>query len=399
MTNQHIAELDRRPTLLLVDDLPSNLDLLRSILADQDWRISVALSGRQAIDLIPRLQPDLILLDVIMPEMDGFETCREIKRTEAGKDIPVIFLTAKSGDVELGFEAGGIDYLTKPLRRTEFLARLQTHLRLALLVKDMRARLLDRESLAQLGEMVADVAHEVGTPLGTCVTAASFLSGATRSIDASLSANTLRESDLKIFLEKAREACELLESNIGSATELMRELKINAVDLSSSRQRDLNLRTHVDMVVRSLGHKLKHRNIQINNCVPEDIEVQMQAGLLAKILRNLIVNSLTHAFAAEAAGEINIEARINDRDRLVLAYRDNGCGIDTKLQKEVMQRFFTTRANDGGSGLGLHIIATACEQLGGAFQLESDLGQGVQFTIDLPLGPAHAQPPTDQQAS
>lgn len=385
MSGQHQGAGGGRPTLLLVDDMVSNLDLLRSILADQDWAISVALSGQQAIDLMPRLRPDLILMDVVMPEMDGFETCRRIKALDVGADVPVIFLTAKTGEVELGFEAGGVDYLTKPLRRTEFLARLQTHLRLALLVKDMRARLLEREALAQLGDLVAEVTHEVGTPLGVGVTAASALKNAVQDLAEKLNAKTLSEPDLQSFMATAQEASELLGSNLSSAAALMDDLKTNAVDLASSRARNLRLRDQVDMTVRSLRPKLKQRLIDIHNRVPEDLQLQTQPGLLAKILRNLILNSLIHGFAQDERGEIDISARKLDDERFELIYRDTGRGIAPELHEEVLKRFFTTRPDAGGSGLGLDIIATACEQLGGQFKLESALGEGVEFRFDLPL--------------
>jgi adenylate cyclase len=118
------------PRLLVVDDTPANIQVLSATLKEKGYRISVATNGKQAIDVVGRVRPDLILLDVMMPEMDGFETCRRLKASEATRDIPVIFLTARTetGDIVKGFELGAVDYVAKPFNAHELLARVHTHL-------------------------------------------------------------------------------------------------------------------------------------------------------------------------------------------------------------------------------------------------------------------------------
>jgi len=125
--------------ILVVDDTPENIQALAGILKDRQYQISVATNGRQALDIIDRVRPDLILLDVMMPEMDGFETCRQLKCNPAWQGIPVIFLTAKTetADIVRGFERGAVDYVAKPFNAHELIARVQTHLQLLRLRNDL----------------------------------------------------------------------------------------------------------------------------------------------------------------------------------------------------------------------------------------------------------------------
>lgn len=137
----------------MVDDLPKNLQVLGSILREKDYRISAAVSGKQALEMLPGINPDLILLDIMMPDMDGFEVCRQIKKIPASKDIPIIFLTAKTEheDILKGFSAGGIDYITKPFNAEELLARAGTHIQLK------QARDREKELIAELQNALAKV--------------------------------------------------------------------------------------------------------------------------------------------------------------------------------------------------------------------------------------------------
>src|SRR5512138_2389369 len=116
--------------ILVVDDTPANILSLAAILKEKGYQISVATNGKQALDALARVRPDLVLLDVMMPEMDGFETCRRIKASEQWRQIPIIFLTAKTevADIVQGFELGAVDYVAKPFNAHELLARVSTHL-------------------------------------------------------------------------------------------------------------------------------------------------------------------------------------------------------------------------------------------------------------------------------
>ena len=170
--------------VLVVDDTPINLEVVSEVLSDAGFEVAIATDGERAIKQVGMSQPDLILLDVMMPGIDGFETCRRLKASPATCDIPVIFMTALSDitDKETGFQLGAVDYITKPFHETELLARVTTHLKLRHLhqtleqqvdqrtselkaalqqVQQSQIQLVQSEKMAMLGQLVAGVAHEI----------------------------------------------------------------------------------------------------------------------------------------------------------------------------------------------------------------------------------------------
>lgn len=149
---------EERSLILIVDDVPQNLQVLGGILKKKDYRIAAATSGIQALQMIEKVLPDLILMDIMMPEMDGFEVCRRLKEMPKVKEIPVIFLTARTetDDIIQGFSVGATDYVTKPFNAAELLARVHTHLELK------RSRDSERELIRQLKEALANVKHLSG---------------------------------------------------------------------------------------------------------------------------------------------------------------------------------------------------------------------------------------------
>src|SRR5256886_16380704 len=131
--------------ILIIDDAPANIQTLSTILKERGYDINIATDGRQGLELLERIRPDLILLDIMMPEMDGFETCRRIKASATWREIPIVFLTAKTdtGDIVRAFELGAVDYVAKPFNAHELLARVNTHLTLAHLHRENERLLLN----------------------------------------------------------------------------------------------------------------------------------------------------------------------------------------------------------------------------------------------------------------
>ncbi len=152
MDNNRIKDSDK-PLVLIVDDVPKNLQVLGNILRKKEYNIAAATSGKQALDMVEKVLPDLILLDIMMPDIDGLEVCGKLKKSPRAKDIPVIFLTAKTTteDIVKGFEVGAVDYLTKPFNSLELLARAQTHIELK------RSRDKERELIVKLRDALTKV--------------------------------------------------------------------------------------------------------------------------------------------------------------------------------------------------------------------------------------------------
>lgn len=154
---------DKQNTILIVDDVFRNLQVLGNILREKNYRISVASSGSKALEIVEQRLPDIILLDVMMPEPDGFQVCSILKTSEKTKHIPIIFLTARTDSVDIvkGFELGGVDYITKPFNKFELLARINTHLELRNAQKEI-VRLAQRNAILA---MSVTANHEINQPL------------------------------------------------------------------------------------------------------------------------------------------------------------------------------------------------------------------------------------------
>ncbi len=152
-----------KTSILIVDDVPKNLQVLVNMLREKDYKISVAADGRKALDMLTRFTPDLILLDIMMPQMDGFQVCENLKASDKTKNIPFIFLPARAetGDIVKGFELGAVDYVTKPFNKAELLARVNTHLAL----RNAQKQIIRLEQKSAALAMAVTASHEINQPL------------------------------------------------------------------------------------------------------------------------------------------------------------------------------------------------------------------------------------------
>lgn len=241
------------------------------------------------------------------------------------------------------------------------------------------------EKLAALGGLVAGIAHEINTPVGNAVTAASFLAKETGGLRDALDAQTLTASQLRAFIDAADESVRLTLSNCERAAELIQGFKQVAVDQTSGERRRFDLAEYVAEVLLSLRPQFKRTPHRVDVSIPDDVELDSYPGALSQVLTNLMVNSLVHGFDDGRAGVIDLAARV-EGDMLELVYSDNGKGIPAELQSQVFEPFFTTRRGAGGSGLGLNIVHNIVHRtLGGTLVLDSMPGRGVHFTIRFPL--------------
>lgn len=245
--------------------------------------------------------------------------------------------------------------------------------------------LIRSERLAALGGLVAGVAHEINTPVGIGLTAATYLQEKTSEFQALLAAGQIKKSELNSYVKNAEDLAASLTHNLKRAAHLVKSFKQVAVDQSTDQIRQFNLREYVSEIVTSLGPKLKRMQHPIQIDCPDDLVVSCNPGALSQIFTNLIINSITHAFDDPRTGEIFVLAKVSDKNSLSITYKDNGCGIPSENFRHVFQPFFTTRRGEGGSGLGLHIIYNLVTQsLGGKISFTSSIGQGVKFEIWLP---------------
>jgi signal transduction histidine kinase len=246
--------------------------------------------------------------------------------------------------------------------------------------------LIDAERLAALGGLVAGVAHEVNNPIGISLTVASSFSRRAEMFDAELKSDSpLRRSQLEEFVRTSRDAAQQLVANLHRAAELIQSFKQVAVDRSHAERRQFSLSEATDQIIASLRPVLKKAPISLSIDVPEGLVIDGYPGSYGQILTNLFLNAANHAFADGGAGAISISARPRGADDLEIIFADNGAGMTPDVQRQAFDPFFTTRRNEGGTGLGLHIVYNlVTQQLGGRMMLDSRLGQGTTFRIIMP---------------
>jgi signal transduction histidine kinase len=246
--------------------------------------------------------------------------------------------------------------------------------------------LIDAERLAALGGLVAGVAHEVNNPIGISLTVASSFARRTEMFEAELRSDTgLRRSQLEDFVRTSQDAAQQLVGNLQRAGELIQSFKQVAVDRSHAERRIFNLSEATDQIIASLRPALRKASIILSVEVPESLVIDGYPGAYGQILTNLFLNAVNHAFPDRRSGAIAISAKPRGSDDVEIIFSDNGVGMTPDVQRQAFDPFFTTRRNEGGTGLGLHIVYNlVTQQLGGRMMLDSRLGQGTTFRIIMP---------------
>jgi signal transduction histidine kinase len=246
--------------------------------------------------------------------------------------------------------------------------------------------LIDAERLAALGSLVAGVAHEVNNPIGISLTVASSFARRTEMFEAELRSEAqLRRSQLEDFVRNSRDASRQLVANLHRAGELIQSFKQVAVDRSHAERRKFLLDEATGQIIASLKPVLKRAPIGLAVDVPEGLVIDGYPGCYGQILTNLFLNAANHAFVDGRAGTISISARPRGHNDVEIIFADDGAGMTPDVQRQAFDPFFTTRRDEGGTGLGLHIVYNlVTRQLGGHMMLESRLGQGTTFRIIMP---------------
>ncbi|MBF0131092.1 MAG: HAMP domain-containing histidine kinase [Magnetococcales bacterium] len=251
------------------------------------------------------------------------------------------------------------------------------------MVKRAQSKLFESEKMAYLGSLVAGVAHEINTPVGIGITAASFLEEKCRDIHALCAAGTMKKSDLIAFVGDARESSEMVLNNLQRAAELIRSFKQVAVDQSNEEKRRFNINDYINHIFKSLQPRLKNKKIIVSTVCPKDLQYYGLPGVLSQIVTNLVENSLKHGFDADESGKIHVSVE-PFAGKIRLTYSDTGRGIAEDSLQHIFEPFFTTARNQGGSGLGLHIVYNLVTQtLGGSIDCQSSPGNGVSFVMEF----------------
>jgi ligand-binding sensor domain-containing protein/signal transduction histidine kinase len=253
-------------------------------------------------------------------------------------------------------------------------------------LQDTQQQLVEREKLAALGSLVAGVAHELNTPIGNSLVIASTLEDRTAEIEVLSDGNTLRRSDLRSFVESAREASMLLMRSLRNAAELVNSFKQVAVDQASAKRRQFDLHQATQEIVMTMKNQVRKAGHQIVLEMPDEIVMDSFPGPYGQVVINLINNALLHGFEEREGGEIRMWAVQLGAERVRVVFEDNGRGIPVEHQARIFDPFFTTKLGQGGNGLGLSITYNIVTSLlDGTIRVDSAVGVGTRFTMDLPL--------------
>ena len=382
----------RGARLLLVDDVPTNLDVLCALLEGADYRISIAPDGAIALRLAAQTAPDLILLDVVMPEMNGFEVCRRLKQDPKTEHIPVIFITAENqteGVVE-GFEAGGVDYIAKPFQDAEVLVRVKTHLSLSRLTRELETKSTALEeknqSLSEANEalvvanqkiqevsrykseFLARMSHDLRTPMNAIIGYTRILLRRTREV--------LEERHYR-NLENIEISANHLLNLINDILDLS---KIEAGRMEIQFQ-DVDLQQLVEECAMALSSLLRD-GVQLERQL-EDVEpLRTDPNLLRRVLMNLLSNAVKFT----EQGRIDLRLR-SIEGGLEVVVADTGPGIPAAELPHIFDEFHRVeggkKGGPEGTGLGLAIARKSVNLLGGRLAVESQTGRGTKFTLTI----------------
>lgn len=292
-----------------------------------------------------------------------------------------------SGDAYSIFERNIVLQQSVEARTRELEVRNQ---QLAETLKNLQGatdQLVQSEKLAALGGLVAGVAHEVNTPIGIGLTAASHFQILVRDINQQFNAGLMKKSDLIKFLVSCEESAAIIVANLTRAGELIHSFKKVAVDSTSEQLQTIDLNAYIRDIILTLSPQIKKTKVEICVDCPENLTIHTFPGSISQIITNLVMNAIIHAFEGDRAGMIVLSAKAvgeGYRD-LSLIVSDNGRGISPENLTRIFEPFFTTKRGQGGSGLGLHLIYNIITKtLRGSIMCESTLGKGSRFVMVFP---------------
>lgn len=364
--------------VLIVDDTPLNLRLLSEMLVRQGYSVDIARNGAEAIQAVQINVPEVILLDIKMPEMDGYEVCRQLKAQEITQDIPVIFISALNDieDIIQGFEAGGVDYVTKPFKFREVLARIENQLMLARQrrqIETMRQR--EIEHFTTLDNMknrfIHMATHDLKNPLALMMGHLGLL----------------RERPAVENDEEAQTHIEGISIGISK----MRNLVTDMLDLAQIKSGIELHFTHVPMseflqqCVKSFALQAIEKDITLTFCPPlQDFTVRIDAEHMDRAITNLISNAIKYT---PNGGHVQVSAGQHTGSNYI-EVKDTGYGIPEADLPHLFDEFYRVRdkrhIQSEGTGLGLAIVKSVAEQHQGQVEIETCVGQGTTFRIVFP---------------
>ncbi|MGC9504810.1 hybrid sensor histidine kinase/response regulator [Baaleninema sp.] len=440
LTKTNIDELLNYPIelsdnrILIVDDSPY---LLAAMLRKYGYDVETVTDSQDAVRSVVDLNPDLILLDIMMPGMDGYEVCGHLKASAQTREIPVIFISARNEAIDKikAFQVGGSDYISKQFQFAEVLVRVENQLNQRRLQKQLQAseakareksnllaralqqvqqtqsQLVQQAKLSSLGQLVAGVAHEINNPINFVYGNLTYLAEYTDNLlnliqlyNEALPVPTpeietaVEEIDLDFIQSDLPRLVESMRVGTERIQQIVRSLR-NYSHLDKAEVKAVNLQEGIDNTLTILQHRLKAKGdlaaVEIVKSYGELPEVECHAGQVNQVFTNILSNAvdaleerrrLSQTSQLHAVPTISIETGVAEGDRVYISISDNGSGMSESVRQRIFDPFFTTKDIGVGTGLGMSIsYQIIVERHGGEIRCHSVPGKGTTFTIEIPI--------------
>lgn len=362
--------------ILIVDDVMSNVLLLKVLLTNEKFAIATASNGRQALEQVEKENPDLVLLDVMMPDMSGFEVAQHLKSNPNTADIPIIFLTAlnSTADIVKGFQVGANDFISKPFNKEELIVRVTHQISLVAAKRLILSKTEElQRTIAGRDKLYSVIAHDLRSPMG--------------SIKMVLNMLILNLPSEKIgaeMYELLTMANQTTEDVFSLLDNLLKWTKSQIGKLNVVYQ-DVDLVEVTDGVIEIFSMVASLKKIKIREMKPEKMMVNADIDMLKTVVRNLLSNAIK--FSKENS---EVLVKMEEVDGMaVVSVQDHGCGISEEGQKKLLHTdtHFSTFGtnNEEGSGLGLLLCKDFVVKNGGKLWFTSKEGEGSIFSFSIPV--------------
>ncbi|MBN1780593.1 hybrid sensor histidine kinase/response regulator [bacterium] len=402
--------MQTKNTLLIIDDSPEDIEIIRSLFKDF-YVIKAVKTGVSGVALmLKEPTPDLILLDIILPDINGFDVCRKIKETPENCTIPVIFITSKTNmeDKIRGFNEGGVDYITKPFEPEEVIARVKTHMELQQARKtiyqynhklesmlEIRTKeLIQSERQAVFGQMVQGIVHNLSNPISGIMNSQELIQLYIQDFLKISDTSSCNPDTVSTFIDDVQKSCEV----IGHAAEQLSQiiqtlLNRGRIDKAERWKRvDLNGLIRLELNFLESDMRYKHQVDKQIELAEKQLPIDVNPGEITQVFHNIINNAL-HALQGRQNGLLTVRTW-NEHNLVFFSVQDNGPGISEAIRDRIFDPFFTTKAagNDPeaspdmptGTGLGLWMCRETIDRYHGSIVVDSGEGTGTVFTVSIP---------------